>query len=243
MEDLWNGFAIRRMEFEGREALVVFPAPGTSNGRLLLKTEYWDAFPNAIEVPLVEQGFHLCFIRNDHRWGGDADLDRKARFVRGICAEYGLSEKVVLVGMSCGGLMAIKFAARYPKLVSCLYLDAPVLNYMSCPCGFGEGDPLSDDGIQEILDALKMKSISQLICYRDMPMDKIPELIKHKLPVVMVAGGSDRVVPYHENGLQLQKAYEEAGLEFAFFMKPECAHHPHGLEDPRKVVEFILSRA
>ena len=106
--------------------------------------------------------------------------------------------------------MAIKFAARYPKLVSCLYLDAPVLNYMSCPCGFGEGDPLSDDGIQEILDALKMKSISQLICYRDMPMDKIPELIKHKLPVVMVAGGSDRVVPYHENGLLLQKAYEES---------------------------------
>ena len=62
MEELWNGFAIKRMEFEGHDACVVFPEEGTANGKLMIKTEYWDAFPNAIEVPLLKQGFHLCFV-------------------------------------------------------------------------------------------------------------------------------------------------------------------------------------
>lgn len=242
MDYIWNGFPMKQLEFEGREAIIVFPASGSSNGRLMVKTEYWGAFPHAIEIPLLQQGFHLCFIQNNHRWGGDEDLDRKARFVRYVCGKYGLSEKTVPVGMSCGGLMAIKFAAKYPELVSCLYLDAPVLNYMSCPCGFGEGDVLNDgDGIREILEALNMQSISQLLGYREMPLDKIPVLIKSHIPVVMVAGGSDRVVPYHENGIFLQQAYKQAGMDIEVYIKPECNHHPHGLDDPKNVVHFILN--
>ena len=243
MKELWNGFEIERTEFEGKEACVVFPKEGTSNGRLMVKTEYWDAFPNAIEVPLLEKGFHLCFVKNDNRWASEDQLDRKARFVRYICEKYGLSLRTVPVGMSCGGLIAVKFAAKYPELVSCLYLDAPVMNYMSCPCGFGTGDALVGegyDGIKEVLDALQLSGMSELICYREMPMDKIPTLIENKIPVALVAGGSDMVVPFHENGILLKQAYEQAGLPLAFAIKPECAHHPHGLEDPAEMVVFIL---
>ena len=242
MEELWNGFEIQNFEFEGKNAYVVFPAPGTSNGRLAMKMIYWGAFPNAAEVDLLKKGFHLCYVDHDFRWGADADLDRQARFVQHVSKQYKLKKKIACVGMSCGGLTAVKFAAKYPKLVAVMYLDAPVLNFMSCPCGFGEGNPLVGEGyngIEEVLNALNMDSISQLICYRDMPMDKIPVLIKNKIPVVLVAGGSDPVVPFHENGILLKKAYEESKVDFAFFLKPECAHHPHGLEDPTPVIEFI----
>ena len=246
MEELWNGFEIKRMEFEGYDACIVFPKEGTANGKLMIKTEYWDAFPNAIEVPLLKQGFHLCFVKSDNRWASEDQLDRKARFVRYVCKEYGLSERTVPVGMSCGGLVAVKFAAKYPELVSCLYLDAPVMNYMSCPCGFGTGDALVGegyDGIKEVLDALQMSGISELICYREMPMDKIPVLVKNRVPVALVVGGSDMVVPFHENGILLKNAYEQAGLDLAFAIKPECAHHPHGLDDPTEMVEFILQHS
>jgi len=134
----WNGFALERFIFEDHEALVVFPN-GNANGRLALKTEYWDAFP-ATEIELAKKGFHLCYIKNNHRWGAWDDLDRKARFVEFVAEKYGLSPRCVPVGMSCGGLFGIKFAAKYPQLVACLYLDAPVLNYMSCPCHFGAAD-------------------------------------------------------------------------------------------------------
>jgi len=244
MSEVWNGFQMESLVFEGQEACVVFPHDGTANGRLALKTVYWNAFPGAVEVPLLERGFHLCFVKNETRWARDVDLDRAARFVRFVAQTYELSERIVPVGMSCGGLVAIKFAAKYPELVSCLYLDAPLLNYLSYPCRFGEGtisDAEKEKVLQELLTALKLDSVSRLIGYREMPLDKIPQLIANRIPVIMVAGGSDTVVPYCENGALLQKAYEQAGLECPVYIKPECEHHPHGLENPQPVIEFILN--
>ena len=238
----WFGFEAEEFTFENHAATVVFPREGTSCGRLMVKTEYRDAFPEALEIPLLERGFHLCFLQNDNRWGDDPDLDRKARFVRHVADKYHLSPACVPVGMSCGGLIAIKFAAKYPELVSCLYLDAPVVNYMSCPCGFGKGVALGDgSGIPEILEALKLPDLGHLMAYRDMPLDNLPALLNAKIPMVMVAGDADQTVPYDENGVFVTKAYQNAGLPFLEFVKPGCDHHPHGMADPRDVVDFILA--
>ena len=207
----------------------------------MLKTVYWNAFPNAAEIPLLEQGFHLCFVKYESRWGRDEDLDRYARFVRFVVQKYALEERVVPIGMSCGGLMAIKFAAKHPELVSCLYLDAPVLNYLSCPCALGSKPYARNETVAELFAALGIDSISQLIGYREMPLDKLPQLIANRIPVVMVAGDSDSVVPFHENGALLQAAYEKAGLECPVYIKPGCDHHPHGLDDPKSVIDFILA--
>ena len=239
MESMWHGYRYKRLQFEEHEAFIVYPQSGMTNGYLAVKTEYRDAFPEAIELPLLEHGFHLCFIKNDNRWGVDEDLDRKARFVRFVQKECGLKEKCVPIGMSCGGLIAIKFASRYPELVHCLYLDAPVVNNMSCPCGFGVGKPLADNN-EEILNALGLESISQLLAYRDMPLDKLGILIQNNIPVVMVAGDSDQVVPYCENGAFLEKAYTDAGVDLEVYIKPGCDHHPHGLEKPNVILDFIL---
>ena len=237
MSDQWKGYPCRYFTFEDHEATVVFPEK--PNGFLAVKTEYQNAFINAIEVPLLEQGFHLCFLKNDNRWGADEDLDRKSRFVRFLQKEYGLKETCVPIGMSCGGLIAIKFAAKYPELIQCLYLDAPVLNYMSCPAGFGIGNQL-ENFPGEIFKALKLSSISELICYRDMPMDKLPVLVERRIPAVLVAGDSDSTVPYCENGILLEKAYRAAGIDLEVYLKPGCEHHPHGLEDPTPALQFIL---
>ena len=141
--------------------------------------------------------------------------------------------------MSCGGLQAVNFAAKYPHLVSVLYLDAPVMNFLSWP--FGMGDCFVDRGpalYKEVLDALGMTK-SELICFRGHPIDKIPTLIKEKIPVLMVYGDSDNVVPYPENGYVLEKAYKEAGLPLSVHGKEGCGHHPHGLEDPEPLIDFI----
>lgn len=240
MEQLWNGFAIEEFEFEGRQAKIVFPEE--KNGRLAVKTVYWDAFPEAAEIDLLKLGFHLCFVESDNRWGTDEDLDRAAHFVRFVTQKYSLQNRVVPIGMSCGGLMAVKLAAKYPEMISCLYLDAPVINYLSCPACLG--DAKFEDvciPMEEIFSALGLKSMSELISYREMPLDKLPVLLHHKIPVVLVAGLADKVVPYHENGALLQRAYEASDAEFACYLKPNCDHHPHGLEDNRGVIQFIMT--
>lgn len=113
---------------------------------------------------------------------------------------------------------------------------------MSCPCGFGIGDRTDDENFTEILTALDMKSISELICYRETPQDKIPDLVKNRIPVVIVAGDSDTVVPYVENGILIEKAYKEEGLPIDIFIKKGCNHHPHGLENPAVTVDSIMNK-
>lgn len=234
---MWNGFECVEFDFENHPAKVILPKVKYDKANLLVKTEYFNAFPET-EIALLERGYYLCFIENDNRWGTDEDLDRKARFIKCVAEKYNLSQKCIPVGMSCGGLIAVKLAAKYPELISCLYIDAPVINYMSCPCGFGNGNSLSSNNT-EILNALGLKTIGELMAYRDMPLDKIPSLIENRIPVIMVAGDSDMVVPYDENGLFIERAYRKADIDFEVYIKEGCDHHPHGLENPAPVIDFI----
>jgi pimeloyl-ACP methyl ester carboxylesterase len=177
-------------------------------------------------------------VENDNRFGQPEDLDRKARFVRFLQEKYGLRKKCVPVGFSCGGMIGIYFAERYPELVSCLYIDAPVVNFMSWPCHFGQENP--KPGLGEILPALGLKNLAELMAYRKMPLDKIPSLIEKKIPLVMASGDSDTTVPYDENGIFVERAYKEAALPIEVYIKPGGDHHPHGIPDPTPIVDFIL---
>ena len=112
---------------------------------------------------------------------------------------------------------------------------------MSCPCHFGAASSKTPV-MEEILNALQIDQ-PHLLAYRDMPLDHLPALVANRIPVVMVAGDSDNTVPYIENGALLQEAYEAAGLPLEVHIKPGCDHHPHGLEDPTPIVEFILKHA
>lgn len=135
-ESIWNGFKRIDFEFDGKHAILVFPHEANENKNWMLKTEYFDAFP-AFEIEMLKRGWHLAYVANVTRWCLDEDLDRKARFAEYLAKEFGLYKKCLPVGMSCGGLIGTKFAARYPEYVSALYIDAPVMNFLSCPAGVG----------------------------------------------------------------------------------------------------------
>jgi pimeloyl-ACP methyl ester carboxylesterase len=240
MEKLWKDeFRQIEFEFEDRYATLIFPPEDVKTSHWMLKTEYFGAFP-ALEMQLLRRGYHLAYLKNVNRIGTDIDTDAKMRFAKYLQENYGLSEKCVPIGMSCGGLQAVNFAAKYPDAVSVLYLDAPVMNFLSWP--FGMGDCFVNRGeeqYKEVLDALGMTR-SELICFRGHPIDKIPTLVERRIPVVMVYGDSDTVVPYPENGYVLEKAYRQANIPLAVFGKAGCEHHPHGLADSAPIIDFIL---
>lgn len=233
-ELLWNGFRRIDFEFEGREAILVFPDNANQEKNWLLKTEYFDAFPN-FEVKMVKRGWHLAYIKNVTRWCLDEDLDLKKRFAEYLSAEYGLYSKCVPVGMSCGGMIAVKFAARYPQLVSALYLDAPVMNLLSCPAALG----VATVSLWEEFAEHTGTTLSELICYREHPIDRMHILLENNIPVMLVYGDSDEVVPYCENGALLEKYYRDNGGIITAIGKAGCGHHPHGLEDNSPIIEFV----
>jgi len=55
-----------------------------------------------------------------------------------------------------------------------------------------------------------------------------------------VYGDADEGVPWDENTGVLAERYRELGGDITLIPKPGVGHHPHGLEDPTPVVEFIL---
>ena len=228
----WNGFKRIDFEFKGRKAIVVLPEE--QNGKWMLKTEYFDAFPD-FEIEMIKKGWTLAFVSNITRWCLDEDLDVKKEFADYIIEEYNLCKKCLPVGMSCGGMIAVKFAAKYPEYISALYIDAPVLNLLSCPADLG----LAEGGMyEEFVEATGM-TMSELICYREHPIDKIPALIENNIKIVMVYGKADNIVPYCENGAILEKYYKEHGGELIAIGKDGCGHHPHGLENPNDLVKII----
>ena len=69
---LWNGFEQIEFTFEEHLAYVIIPNKKIENPSLLIKTEYFNAFPET-EIALLEEGYYLGFIKNDNRWGTDED--------------------------------------------------------------------------------------------------------------------------------------------------------------------------
>ena len=231
----WNGFRRIDFLFEDKEAILVCPETPIAGNKWLFKTEYFGAFP-AFELEMLARGYHVAHVKNTTRWCLDEDTERQARFAKFLHEEYGLAQKCMTVGMSCGGMQSIYLAAKHPETVAALYIDAPVTNLLSCPCRVGRTG--GEEGLYEEFVKATGKTISDMINYRRHPIDFAPALVAHNIPLYIVAGDSDKTVPYDENGAHLANYYRENGGILFETVKKDCDHHPHGLTDHAPLIRF-----
>ncbi len=231
----WNGYEKLEFQFEGRACVVMCPKTACEGRKWLYKTEYFDAFPN-LTFDMLERGYYVAHMQNETRLVSKNDTDARARFCDMMIKEFNLNSKCGLIGMSCGGMQAVYFTAKYPQYVAFAYLDAPVMNYLSWPLARG----ISQNDCTE--EFLKNKGItpSEMLNYREHPIDQKEKLLKSGVPIILVSGDSDKTVPYVENGALLERLYKENSGEIEVHIKPGGDHHPHGLADNTPVVEFIM---
>ena len=223
-----------RFAFEGFEAAIVRPR-GTANGRLALKTAYYGVFPE-LEYHLLELGYHVAYVDCEGRWGREDEIERMARFVQFVSDKCNLNGKCIPIGMSAGGGCAIKLAALHPEVVSAMYLDNPVVNYFSCPMGFGvRSKPIRPE---EFLNYYHYTVSSVLTC-RTSPFDYLPKLAAAGIPMVLAYGTADDVVPFEENEALLIDLYERGQIPALVLAREGAGHHPHSLEDDSGVVAFF----
>lgn len=242
MNDEFAGYVFQNgtredFTFEGRTAGLIKPFQPAADGRWAIYTEYFGAFPGVAEA-LLAKGFHIARLENINRWGLDEDQEMRWRFADYLERERGLSHRCIPIGMSCGGLHAIRFAALHPERIAAMYLDAPVVNLISCPMGFGNAE-YREMLANECLQALNMSRVDML-SYRKHPLDVLLTLGAHGVPLVLLYGTEDRTVPFEENGALLDRMYREWNLPLLTIRKEGCGHHPHGLEDPTPIVDFLL---
>ena len=233
---MWNDFKTKKFIFAERDATIVYP-DCEPNGKMLLKTEYLDAFPN-FDIEMLKRGYYLIHISHQSRWAPDEETHIMADFVRHCAKELNASERCVLEGMSCGGLQAARFAELYPELTAVMYLDAPVLNILSM-AGLGECKHENLDKVWRELVATYGVSRSTIVNFRKSPIDNMSPLIENNIPVIMLYGNADNIVVYEENGKVLEEYYKEHGGKIKVIAKSMCEHHPHGLEDVTPIIEFV----
>ncbi len=237
-EALWHGYKKIEFEFDGKDAILVFPKTAEPGRNWLLKTEYWNAFPDA-ELDLLARGFHVAYLKNETRFATRSDCDRKAAFVSFLAKKYGLRPQCVPVGYSCGGAHAVNFAGFHPECVACLFIDAPVLNFCSYPGKLGRAD-CEAVWQNEFEAAYPGVTRAQLLHGGNHPLEKVPVLQAHRIPILMLYGTEDQTVNYPENGRLLELEYAACPELLTVIPRPLQGHHPHaGLYDRTPIAEFI----
>ncbi len=236
----WCGFERLDFVFEGHECILIKPEKAAAGNPWVWRAEFFGAFPQVDEA-MVKEGWHIAYVRLSDRYGCPSAIEDMERFRAYVVAEFGLAEKADIFGFSRGGLYTVNYALAYPQYARTLYLDAPVMDIRSWPGGKGEGvgsepcwaECMACYGLTE--ETAKDFAMN--------PLDRSEELAKTGIPVIVVAGGVDKVVPYDENGEQFVKRFRAAGGKIEEIVKPDCDHHPHSLEDPSPVVRFIREEA
>lgn len=233
----WKGYRRHDFLFKGREALLIEPECSAPGNPWAWRAEFFNAFPMA-DMALLEKGWALVYYRISDLFGCPESIGMMNEFHLFMQSEFSLAAKTVLFGFSRGGLYAFNYAAAYPSHVSVLYLDAPVLDIRSWPGGKGKGT----GSPREWAKCLKIYNLDeQSACdFQDNPLDKSVTVAEAGIPVILVAGDADEGVPYDENGALLCASYALHGGTMKTIIKPGIGHHPHSLENPRDIVDFIL---
>ena len=78
---------------------------------------------------------------------------------------------------------------------------------------------------------------------RKNPVDMLAPLARERVPLLHVYGDSDEVVPWEENTGIVAERYRGLGGSIELISKSGVGHHPHGLQDPTPIVEFISKHA
>ena len=228
----YHGYRRIDFEFQGRPAVLVFPREDCKTQKWMLKTEYFDAFPE-LEIAMLGRGYHLAYLKNNNRWGTEDDATAKRDFAEYLAHEYGLCRRCVCIGMSCGGWEAVAFASLYPSYVSHLYLDAPLLSF------FGLCEPYFTDWIEEHRLARGYRTSGERVLDTSLPIYRLKTLTDNHLPVALVYGGADKVVSPRLNAEVLRDFYEAEGAPIKVWYKPDCDHHPHVAVNLEEVMDYV----
>ena len=227
----WEGFDRYDFICNARKATVVVPRKVAEGHPWIWRPAFFGAFPS-VDKALLEKGFHVVYYDLTHLYGSPRAQRLGTDFYDIMRRYYRLSSKVTLEGFSRGGLFAFNWGAKNPDKVACIYVDAPVCDVFSWPGRHRElwSGLLAEWGLTD----------EQMNNFKGNPIDNLEPLADAGIPVISVCGDSDRTVPYEENMKIVADRYRALGGLVEIILKPGCDHHPHSLENPEAVVDFIV---
>ena len=116
----------------------------------------------------------------------------------------------------------------HPEDVSRIYLDAPLMNFASFnlsgwPAAKVWGSPEGGDWSKD----------------PRMPINLADKIAKAKIPVLLLYGGADTVVPPSKNCEIFIPRFKAAGGNIKVFKRDMYGHHPHGFQGAENVGAIV----
>lgn len=231
------GYPCTDFTFEGKSCKVVRPKWSAKGHPWIWRARFWGHEPQT-DIALLERGFHLVYCDVAELFGNQEAVRIWDGFYT-MLHRAGLSEKAVMEGMSRGGVYVLNWAATNPSKVSAVYIDNPVLDLKSWPCGLGKAEPALAE-LAVFKRDYNITSDAQLKAFKNSPIDRTDEIVKGHYPILILCADDDEAVPPGENTIPFEQKIRAAAGNITVIHKPGFKHHPHSFPNPEPIVRFIL---
>lgn len=235
-KDSFYGFERLRFNFQGYNAWIVLPSDYTNESRPWTWTMQWaESFvPRTPALHLLRQGWHHVTIDTFNHRMDEQGIKVSQAYYNFLTSILSFNKRACLIGMSWGGFFSTRFAIANPKAVAAIYYDCPLLTFEN----FQEGTR------KTILEAIGPWAETAPESWLDdprMPLNMAESLAKTKIPIYLVYGGADRVVPPENNCEAFIPRYQAAGGNPIVCKRNLFGHHPHGLEESdQSIANFFI---
>ncbi len=233
---IFNFYGYRGYEYsnDGVQYRVVEPHKPNKEHKWVWRARFWGHEPQ-LDQRLLEMGYHVAYCDVAGLFGSDEAVERWDSFYA-MMKGCGLNKRVVLEGMSRGGLIVYNWAVHNTKKVEAIYADAPVMDVKSWPMGAKRSS-------KEVAQMCKAYGLSteEMLTFDRNPLDHAEVIAKAKIPIIHVVGAVDDVVPVSENTAKFVELLRSYGHEITVISKSGVGHHPHSLKDPKVIADFIMA--
>ena len=204
----------------------VWYAPTLKGVSLVQRKAYFEGF---LKAGIGIAGVDLGEVR-----GSPASTAEFTRFYDEM-VRRGWSAKPILLGQSRGGLMMLAWAVRHPDKVKAFAGIYPVCNLGDWPLKHAAA-AVADYGLSEADIRARLAEFN--------PVDHLTGLLKRKVPMFVVHGDADVVVPYETNTRLLKERYEAGGGPIEVKLIPGEGHQVSpAFFECRELVAFVLKQA
>ncbi len=226
---------------EGQPAFIMLPPPSKRRTPQpwILYAPTLPPYPDANEKWMHEQfvngGIAVAGIDVGEAYGSPKGRDLFSSLYRELTEKRGFAPRPCLLGRSRGGLWVTSWAIENPDMVAGIAGIYPVFDLRTYP-GVAKAAPaygLTTEQLEAQLGELN-------------PIERTDVLAKHHVPVMIIHGDQDEVVPIEANSEELIVRYRAGGAAEAITVIA-VPHQGHnfwpGFFHCQELVDFAIARA
>lgn len=226
----WYGFRRHNFELEGCKGFIVEPRNPAPGLPWCWCTQWAEAFvPRTPALKLLERGFHHVHF-DVFATRMNPEGIKKVEAFYAMLRSLHFHPKAALIGMSYGGLFSLRWAQEHPETVGAIYLDAPVTDL-----AFARME--SESEINAAAYGVKPEELS---AHPLSPNNNLQAIADAKIPILCLRSGQDQTVIPQSNSDLFAERLLAAGGKIQVVNRALNGHHPHGLDDPTALADFIL---